>query len=97
MDYLVNCSIAVDRRDRVADLRPAHLEYIRANRARLRYGGVVAGEDGQYEAIVFVLIASSPQDARAFVAADPYNPLFAHVTISRFQQKIPPPIVETST
>lgn len=70
-------------------LRPAHLEFLRANGQRLLACGAKLNEDGtDAGGGIYIITADSLQDARDFIAADPFfqGELFADVRITRWRK-----------
>ena len=53
--------------------RPAHLEWINANRAMIRLAGPLLDEAGDMAGSLFVLEAESLDAAKAACAQDPFN------------------------
>jgi uncharacterized protein YciI len=52
--------------------RPAHLEYIAANRARLKLAGPLLDDAGAMAGSLLILEAETRAEVEAFAAADPY-------------------------
>jgi uncharacterized protein YciI len=67
--------------------RPTHLEYLRANIARLIQAGPHLTEDAKPAGTLLVIEAKDRQDAENFVANDPYSKagLFDSVTIRPYR------------
>ncbi|ARP97508.1 YciI family protein [Bordetella genomosp. 13] len=71
------------------ELRPAHLEFLEANAHRLLACGAKLNEDGtDAGGGVYIITAESLQDAKDFIAADPFSKgdLFAEVRITRWRK-----------
>ena len=70
-------------------LRPAHLAFLEANGHRLLACGAKLHEDGtDAGGGVYIITADSLQDAKEFIAADPFSQgeLFAEVRITRWRK-----------
>lgn len=52
--------------------RPAHLDYIAANRARVKLAGPLLDDAGAMAGSLFILEAETRAEVEAFTAADPY-------------------------
>ncbi len=71
--------------------RPAHLEYLKANDAKIQMAGPILSDDGgAMVASLLILNVPAKADAEAFVAGDPYTKagLFASVAIAPWKQVI---------
>lgn len=56
-----------------AEHRPAHLDYLKANAARVRIAGPYTSDDGaRMTGSLIVIEAADAAEARAFAEADPY-------------------------
>lgn len=72
-----------------AAARPAHLEYLTANRHRLLAAGAVTDDDGTGgHGGVIILDTEDRAEAERFIAEDPFSKagLFASVTVSRWRK-----------
>ncbi|WP_349036537.1 YciI family protein [Pseudotabrizicola sp. 4114] len=70
-------------------LRPAHLEYLEANRHLLLACGAKLSDDGQAASGgLYLLAVESRAEAEAFIAADPFHQgdLFERVFVTRWRQ-----------
>jgi hypothetical protein len=54
------------------DLLSAHLAFVEANLPRYRVAGPLVEADGAMISSLFLIVAVSEEDARAFMACDPY-------------------------
>ena len=56
--------------------RPAHLDFLKANRERIRIGGPFLAPDGERMiGSMLIVEARDEADARALLAEDPYQPV----------------------
>lgn len=71
------------------ELRPAHLEYLDANRGRLLAAGAQTADDGTggYGGVI-LLDTDSREEAEAFIGADPFTQggLFEMVQVTRWRK-----------
>ena len=75
----------------VAQRRPAHLAHVIDHREQIDFGGLAAAPAGPPQAILMVVRAESLDEARALVAQDPYDDLYASQELLPFQQRLPEP------
>lgn len=92
MQYAIICLDRPGQAALRAETRPAHLDYIKGEVARVVYAGPLLDDDGA--APVGSLLIMTFDDlaaARAFAAGDPYNEagLFASVTVRPIRQVLP--------
>jgi hypothetical protein len=92
MLFVVHCSDKPNRGEVRQANRPAHVEYLKANVAKLIIGGPLLSEDGQ-SMIGSLLILDLPDRAaaEAFCAQDPYAKagLFESVIIRPYKKVFP--------
>lgn len=72
-----------------ADLRAAHLDYLKAHQPRLQAAGALLEDDGSTGAGGILLVAAEDRaDAEQFAAQDPYalGGLFQSVTVTRWRK-----------
>ncbi|MEP9379404.1 YciI family protein [Aquabacter sp. CN5-332] len=56
-----------------ADVRPAHLEFLNANKDKIAFGGPIMSEDGaRMVGSILTVEAASPVEAKAFLENDPF-------------------------
>ena len=91
MTYMITCVVDPHREPGRAALRGDHLQYVGSRRRDIAYGGVVEAPDGSLQRVVFFVEAASEKDAWTFVLGDPYAALYETITVTAFQQRIPPP------
>lgn len=86
MLFILTCTDQQNATELRAATRPAHLEYLRQNIARLKVGGPFL-KNGKPAGSLIVLEAESEDDAAAFAAADPYAlaGLFESVTVTPYR------------
>ena len=59
--------------ERRLQVRPAHLDYLKRESARIKVGGPLLNEDEQPIGSLLVIEAHDPNAAEPFVDADPYR------------------------
>jgi len=92
MQYVIICLDRPEQGALRAETRPAHLDYIKREAARMVYAGPLLDDAG--EAPVGSLLIMNFDDlaaARAFAAGDPYNEagLFESVAVRPIRQVLP--------
>lgn len=94
MLYIMICEDRPDSLEVRMATRAAHLAFIDTIRDRVRLAGPMLSDDGERMlGSMFVLEATSLEEARALNARDPYTQagLFGSVTIRPFRQVVPNP------
>jgi uncharacterized protein YciI len=73
--------------------RLEHYEFLRREHQHIVEGGPLTGSDGQPTAMLMVLDRDSIEEARAFIAMEPYTAagLFESVSVRQWHQVIPEP------
>ncbi len=72
-----------------AELRPAHLEYLKAHQQKLLAAGALTDDQGQGGTGGILLVDTDDRtEAERFIANDPYTlgGLFASVTVTRWRK-----------
>ena len=90
--YFAHCIIDDSSADKIAQLRPSHLAYVKEFIANIAYGGVCGDAEVPYRSICLFLDVENEQQARDFIANDPYSSVYQSVDIQEFSQKIPFPV-----
>ena len=83
--YCLHClDNETDGAERRAATRPAHLEWVTTLGETCRMAGPLLSDDGKMVGSVFLMVADSPDAARALNAQDPYTKagVFGRVTIN---------------
>lgn len=89
MPYMIETYDKTDAGDLRLRLRPAHLDYLEANRHLLLACGAKLSDDGQTASGGLYLVALETRaEAEAFITADPFHRgnLFDRVFITRWRQ-----------
>ena len=89
--FAVLCTLDVGSPSAIAERRLDHLAHVAAHRDLIAFGGVVGDAPGPPERILYFLDVADRGGAEAFVAADPYAPLYTSVRIEPFSQRLPEP------
>ncbi|MCB0508325.1 MAG: hypothetical protein KDD21_08510 [Bacteroidetes bacterium] len=76
--------------EQIPIVRNKHLEFVKENKDRIRYGGVIHNPDQSYKGILIILEANTMEEATDFIKNDPYFKLYNSYKIDYFIQKIPP-------
>ena len=88
MFFLLQCEVAVGRTQRMAELRPPHLDYVGQNRSVIRFGGICAAEGEPPSRICYVVDVPSSEDALEFIEGDPYYEIYDSTEVLPFQLRI---------
>ena len=86
--WLVMCHFDPDARERMLELRAAHLEFAIGERDRIRYGGLLSGPSGP-TGIAYFVEAADRTEVEAWTRRDPYGSVYASVEVTPFVQRIP--------
>ncbi len=92
MHFVVACIDKPDHGHLRAENRPAHLDYLKAQGARVLVAGPTLTADGQaVTGSVIIIEQDSLAEAEAFAAGDPYNRagLFQSVEIKPWRKVLP--------
>lgn len=73
----------------IYDLRPKHHAFIAQNRNSFVYGGLFENKEKSISGIMIIVKAININAATRLIQNDPYFPLFSHVAINNFEQKLP--------
>ena len=74
--------------DKVASKRQEHRHYIRLNRQKIVFGGVVGNQREKF-GVMYIVIANEEKEALQFYQNDPYSSIAVSYEIHKFEQKIP--------
>lgn len=91
MHFVLHCIDKPGAGELRAAIRPAHLEYLKVNDAKIQMAGPILSADGSaMVASLLILNVPSKADADAFVAGDPYTKagLFQSVSIAPWRQVV---------
>jgi uncharacterized protein YciI len=91
MSYMITCQVDARRESARAALKADHLRYVGSRRPEIAFGGVVEAPDGSLQRVVYFVEAGTEAEAWAFVLGDPYTALYETISVTAFQQRIPPP------
>jgi len=85
--YVMTCIDHKDALERRMGARPAHLDYVAANKALVKVAGPLLNEDGGMAGSLFIIEADNRAQVEAFNAADPYvlADVFERVDIRAFK------------
>jgi uncharacterized protein YciI len=85
--FVMTCIDHKDALDRRMGARPAHLEYVAANRATVKLAGPLLDDAGGMAGSLFIIEAETRAEVEAFNAADPYvlANVFERVDIRAFK------------
>lgn len=92
MHYAIVCLDKPGQAALRAETRPAHLEHLKGEEARVIYAGPLLDDAGATPLGSLLIMAFEDlYAARAFAAADPYNKvgLFESVTVQPIRQVLP--------
>lgn len=92
MHFVIYCVDKPDHGHVRAENRPAHLDYLNNNLARIVFAGPLLGDDeGGVMGSLLVVEAADLEEAKAFAFNDPYNEacLFENVTIHACKKVLP--------
>jgi len=92
MNFVLYCVDKADHGHVRAENRPAHIDYLKSNLARIVIGGPLTSDDGAaMQGSMLVIEAADRAEAEAFAAGDPYAKagLFESVTIKAFKKVLP--------
>jgi len=92
MNFVLYCVDKAEHGHVRAENRPAHLDYLKANLAKIMLAGPMTSEDGEKPiGSVIIIEAADRAEAEAFAAGDPYAKagLFESVTIKPFKKVLP--------
>ncbi|TPG36036.1 YciI family protein [Mycolicibacterium hodleri] len=90
--YLIECTIDETRLELLAAKRAEHYEFLIAHRDQIVFGGPARAEEGgPPQTMVMVVEVASTQEARRFIADEPYNRSgsFSKVAVRPWSQVIP--------
>ena len=90
--FLIEATIDPAKLAILAAARGEHYEFLIRHRHIIVFGGPARGrEDGPPQTMIIVVDAGSLDDARAFIAAEPYNRMggFTAVTVRPWSQVLP--------
>lgn len=89
MPYVIQTRDKPDRGHLRTEHRPAHLEYLDANKSKLLAAGALIDDDsGGGHGGVIIVDTDDRAEAEAFIAADPFSKagLFESVTVTRWRK-----------
>jgi uncharacterized protein len=89
MPYVIQLVDKPDSGKLRADVRPAHLEYLNANKDKLLAAGAMIEDDGSGgSGSLYIVDTDERKEAERFLAGDPFHKagLFGKVTITRWRK-----------
>jgi uncharacterized protein YciI len=92
MNFVLYCVDKADHGHVRAENRPAHIDYLKSNLARIVIGGPMTSDDGAaMQGSMLVIEAADRAEAEAFAAGDPYAKagLFESVTLTAYKKVFP--------
>ena len=93
MPYALTCEIKPGVLDKLMQHRLDHLEYIRAHKDEILFGGPARSAEGTPETMIIVLKSDDAEAARTFIKNEPYNvsgEVFIDVKVRPWSQVMPP-------
>lgn len=93
MRFALLCTLAADADETRRRFRAEHLEFIRAERSAILFGGPLLDDAGRPETMLLVLEAPDRAAAEAWIAREPYrrHGVFATVRVQPWAQVLPEP------
>ena len=93
MHFVILCQDKPDGFDLRAEIRPAHLDYLKAQDAVLLAAGPFLDEQDRMIGSMLIVDVASEAEAEAFAAGDPFAKagLFASTEVKRWRWGIKPP------
>ena len=92
MNFVLYCVDKAGHGHLRTENRPAHIDYLKANLAKIVLAGPMTSEDGEKPiGSVIIIEAADRAEAEAFAAGDPYAKagVFESVTIKPFKKVLP--------
>jgi len=88
--FVMTCIDHKDALDRRMGARPAHLDYVAANRAKVKLAGPLLDDAGGMAGSLFIMEAEDRAEVEAFNGADPYvlANVFERVEIRAFKATV---------